>query len=167
MQTRDVLIIGGGVAGLTAAIYLTRQGKTVTVLEATDRVGGRVKTDLVEGYRLDHGFQVFLTSYPEAKALLDYPALDLRYFLPGALLMGEGTNFKLVGDPLRWFASTWRTLFDSIGTWQDKFKVLQLRQNLRSKSVETIFQQPEITTAVALKDYGFSDAMIASFFDLF
>lgn len=164
MQTRDVLIIGGGVAGLTAAIYLTKQGKTVTLLEATDRVGGRVKTDVVEGYRLDHGFQVFLTSYPEAKALLDYPALDLRYFLPGALLMGEDTNFKLVGDPLRWFASTWRTLFDSVGTWQDKFKVLQLRQNLRSKSVEAIFQQAEITTAAALRDYGFSNSMIEAFF---
>jgi hypothetical protein len=164
MQTKDVVIIGGGIAGLTAAVYLTKQNKSVTILEATDRVGGRVKTDLVDAYRLDRGFQVFLTAYPEAKALLDYQALDLRYFLPGALILGEEGKFRLVGDPMRWFASTWKTLFYSVGTWQDKINVLRLRYTLQRKDLDAIFEQEELPTIDILSKYGFSEAIITSFF---
>ena len=72
-----VCVIGGGVSGLRAAQLLTRAGADVTVLEGSDGVGGRVKTDRVNGYLLDRGFQVLLTAYPESRACLDYDALDL------------------------------------------------------------------------------------------
>jgi len=101
MPKTDVLIIGGGIAGLTAAIYLQEQGINAQILEASDRVGGRVKTDTIEGFRLDHGFQVFLTAYPDAKKLLDYEALDLKTFLPGATILMPNGKTRLVGDPLR------------------------------------------------------------------
>lgn len=73
---KEAIIIGAGIAGLNAAAILSKAGIPVTVLEAQDTVGGRVQTDIVDGFLLDHGFQIFLTSYPEAKASLDYAGAD-------------------------------------------------------------------------------------------
>src|ERR1700688_3845969 len=77
-QMTEVVIIGAGLAGLSCALSLEAAGVPVTLLEASDRPGGRISTDLVEGFRLDRGFQVLLTAYPEAKRLLDYDALQLK-----------------------------------------------------------------------------------------
>lgn len=85
-QQHDVIIIGAGLAGLACGVVLSDAGRQVTLLEATDRVGGRVRTDVVEGFTLDHGFQVLLTAYPACQRLLDYETLRLRYFEPGALI---------------------------------------------------------------------------------
>jgi phytoene dehydrogenase-like protein len=64
------------------------------------QVGGRVRTDIVDGFILDRGFQIFLTGYPEAQALLDYDALDLKSFYAGALVW-TGSKFERVADPVR------------------------------------------------------------------
>jgi phytoene dehydrogenase-like protein len=77
-STPDVIVVGAGLAGLAAARHLQDAGRTVRVLEASERVGGRVRSDRVDGFVLDRGFQVLLTSYPEARRMLDYPALRLR-----------------------------------------------------------------------------------------
>ena len=82
-MTHDVIIVGGGLAGLCCARCLQQQGVGYLILEKSDGVGGRVRTDTWEGFQLDRGFQVFLTSYPEAKQVLDYKALELKPFLPG------------------------------------------------------------------------------------
>ena len=76
---QDVVIIGAGISGLTAAVYLHRQGRKVLILESSERAGGRIKTDSKDGFLFDRGFQVLLTAYPETKALLDYKALNLNY----------------------------------------------------------------------------------------
>ena len=160
-----VLIIGGGLAGLTAANYLHRAGIACTVLEATDRVGGRVKTDVVDGFRLDHGFQVLLTAYPETRALLDYQKLQLRNFLPGALLLRPDGGRERIGDPLRDLGSLLPTLKASAGGLLDKLRILRLRARVGAMSVDDCFAQAETTTREALaKDYGFSAGMIDTFF---
>jgi len=72
----DVIIIGAGVAGLTAANYLHKAGVGYKIIERNNQVGGRIMTSNQDGYLMDHGFQVFLPAYPEAKAILDYEKLN-------------------------------------------------------------------------------------------
>lgn len=81
----DVIVVGAGLAGLAAAQHLHRAGRTVRILEAADQPGGRIRTDLVDGYRLDRGFQVLLPAYPELRRVVDIPALRLRPFTRGAV----------------------------------------------------------------------------------
>jgi phytoene dehydrogenase-like protein len=85
---RRVLIVGGGLAGLACAVRLHEAGAQPLILEASDDVGGRVRTDVVDGFRLDRGFQVFLDAYPEAGKLLNLPRLDLRqlHLIPTLIL---------------------------------------------------------------------------------
>ncbi len=98
------------------------------MLEASDGVGGRIRTDLVDGFRLDRGFQVFLTSYPEAKSILDYEALDLKPFLPGALVR-YGGRFHELTDPWRRPYSAIRSLWSPIGSFADKLRVASFRSD--------------------------------------
>ena len=164
----QAIIIGGGLAGLTAARTLQEKGIEFTLLEATDRVGGRVKTDIEDGFRFDRGFQVLLTAYPEAKRWLDYKKLDLRTFTPGAMLLLPSGKTECIGDPLRDPSSLFSTVFSSAGSLGDKFKILSLKNRLASLSIEEIFNQEEKTTMEVLKgDYGFSQKMIDLFFQPF
>jgi len=95
-----VHIVGGGISGLIAARVLEDNGYSPVIIEATDRVGGRVKTDMVSGYALDRGFQVLLTAYPAVQKYIDTNALDLQTFMPGAVIFNAGTP-TTIGDPLR------------------------------------------------------------------
>ena len=162
-MTYDVIIIGSGLAGLCCAIRLQQRGVRVLLLEASDGVGGRIRTDFVDGFRLDRGFQVFLTSYPEAKKSLDYEALQLRPLLPGALVR-QGGKFHLLADPWRRPLAAMRSLFSPIGSLTDKLLVAQLRSRSLKGSVEDRFRDPETTTLRALQDFGFSTSIIDRFF---
>src|ERR687894_675056 len=95
-----VVVVGAGLAGLAAGRELRARGLDVVVLERSDGVGGRVRTDAVRGFLLDRGFQVLLAGYPEAARVLDYAALDLRAFFPGALVRTDG-RWVRVADPRR------------------------------------------------------------------
>lgn len=99
-HSADVIVVGAGLAGLSAAITASRAGLSVLVIEGADRVGGRVVTDKIDGYTLDRGFQVFNPAYANAAALLNYDALSLRSFSPGVRLF-DGTQFTEFGNPLR------------------------------------------------------------------
>ena len=121
-EDKKIIIIGAGVAGLVAAIELEKRGYAPTILEATDRVGGRVKTDYEDGYQFDHGFQVLLTAYPELPKYLDLKALNLKYFKPGATIYGEKKTFRLA-DPLRDPGSLFAALFSPAGSLLDKWKI--------------------------------------------
>jgi protoporphyrinogen oxidase len=168
MKKQDIKIhiIGAGISGLIAAIVLEEKGYSPTIIEATDRVGGRVKTDLVDGYQLDHGFQVLLTGYPAAQKYLDYKALNLQKFLPGAVII-KGGKQKILGDPLRNLSLLFPTLFSGIGNFSDKLRILRLNTQLKKKTVSQIFNDPEQTTLEYLKQFGFSDDMINQFFKPF
>ena len=159
----DVLIIGAGLAGLTAAKVLKAAGKNILLIEASDAVGGRVKTDIVDGFRLDRGFQVLLTAYPEAVRFLNYKALDLRKFDPGAIILNKNGITEL-GDPSRKPLSLFRTLFSPAGTLRDKIRIFALKLKLYKKTIDEIFATPEITTIKYLKNHRFTDKIIKQFF---
>ncbi|NND07974.1 MAG: NAD(P)-binding protein [Saprospiraceae bacterium] len=161
-----VIILGAGVSGLVAAIELEKAGYAPTILEATDRVGGRVKSDIVNGYPTDHGFQVLLTAYPEAQRYLDYTKLDLIRFSPGSVIFKNGKPCR-IGDPLRDFSFLWSTLSANIGSAQDKLRILKLSQQLRKKRVEAIFHSVEKSTLSYLQDFGLSSRIIHDFFQPF
>lgn len=162
----QVIVIGAGLAGLTAAKVLKAAGKSVLVIEASDAVGGRVRTDEVDGFLLDRGFQVLLTAYPETKRFLDYDALNLNKFDPGALIFSE-TGITKIGDPLRQPSSLISTLLSSAATFADKLRVLKLKIKLSRKSIEEIFSEPEISTIKYLKKLGFSETIMDRFFQPF
>jgi protoporphyrinogen oxidase len=162
----NIHIIGAGISGLIAAQVLENYGYAPTVIEATDRVGGRVKTDRVNGYQLDHGFQVLLSAYPAAQKYLDYDALDLQPFLPGASIF-KSSKQKIIGDPLRNLSLLFPTLFSGIGDFSDKFKILKLNQKLKKKSLEAIFSEPEQSTQEYLEKLGISNGIITDFFKPF
>ena len=164
MTDTDVLIVGAGLAGLNCARHLHRRGIPFQLLEASDGVGGRVRTDRVDGFLLDRGFQVLLTAYPETRIALDYDALDLRPFYDGALIRTGGRFYRLA-DPLRRPLDAPATLFAPIGSLLDKLKVGWLRWNVLRGSVENLLRRPEVTTLDALRDrWGFSEEMIDAFF---
>jgi len=165
-KSPSIHIIGGGISGLIAARVLEEYGLSATIIEATDRLGGRVKTDVVDGYSLDHGFQVLLTAYPAAKKYLDFDALALQEFLPGSAIFKNGKQ-KIIGDPLRNLSLLLPTLFSGIGTVNDKIKILALNRRLKKKSIQNIFAEKEQTTHVYLENIGFSEAIITNFFTPF
>ncbi len=163
MADSDVLIVGAGLAGLACARRLAQAGVAFRLLEASDGVGGRVRTDAVDGFLLDRGFQVLLTAYPEAQAVLDYPALKLHAFLPGALVRYHGRFYHL-GDPWRDRASLWPTLLAPVPRWGDYWRLLRLRREVLGKSLEEIFAAPETTVLEALRRRRFSRRFIDYFF---
>ena len=159
-------IIGAGISGLIAAQILENYGYYPTIIEATSSVGGRVKSDLKDGYTLDHGFQVLLTSYPAAQKYLDYNPLELQVFLPGATIFKDGKQ-QTIGDPLRSFSLLFPTLLSSVGNFSDKTKILKLNTLLKKKKIAKIFKTDETSTLKYLQDFGFSDGMITDFFKPF
>lgn len=96
----DVIIIGAGLAGLQAARRLQRAGRSVRVLEREDAVGGRIRTDRVDDFRCDRGFQVLNPAYPAVRSWIDMPALRLQPFGVGAVLTGACRPATLA-HPLR------------------------------------------------------------------
>ncbi|SHG44497.1 Phytoene dehydrogenase-related protein [Flavobacterium segetis] len=160
---QDVIIVGAGLAGLSAAVHLHRQGRKVLILEASDRAGGRVKTDSKDGFLFDQGFQVLLTAYPETQALLNYKDLKLKKMLPGATVLYNGGQFE-IADPFRRPSAAFATLFAPVGSLKDKINTLWLKIRLQKLSIDEIFKQPEQTTQKQLNEYGFSPKMIQRFY---
>jgi phytoene dehydrogenase-like protein len=159
----DVLIVGAGLAGLCCARRLAEAGVSFQIVEASDGVGGRVRTDEVDGFLLDRGFQVLLTAYPAARKLLDYQQLELKAFSPGAFSWFAGRMNELV-DPWR-MPGMWRTALRSdFGTLGDKLRIARLRARLKRASIEELFQRPDRAIKDALLAEGFSQDMIHRFF---
>jgi len=162
-MTADVVVVGAGLAGLAAANAVHRAGRDVVVLEASDRIGGRVRTDVVDGFRLDRGFQVLLTAYPELRSQLDVDALDLRRFEPGALVW-DGSATHLVGDPIRRPTTLVRTALAPVGSIGDKARILRQRIHLARASAPDLLRQPDISTLDALERQGFGEEIVQRFF---
>lgn len=161
-----MLIIGAGLAGLACARRLTQSGLTCTVLEASDGIGGRVRTDRVEGFQLDRGFQIFLTGYPEARKTLNYATLDLMPFHPGALIRYAG-RFHLMSDLFRRPQDLVQTLVSPIGSLTDKLRLLRVRRDALHQRLCSEVRDPARSTGEVLQAYHFSDAMLTRFFHPF
>ena len=153
-KKHKIVIVGAGVSGLTCAHYLSKSGFKVTLVEASDRVGGRLRTEVFAGYRLDHGFQVLLTSYPEAKRALDYQRLNLHEFFPSAVIHHRGHFFEMA-DPFRQPLKVLKTLCNPIGSITDKIKVGLLRLGL----ISTRNESDDASTSKVLCSLGFSESM--------
>ena len=155
----DTVIIGAGMAGLACARRLHEAGREFLICEASDQVGGRVATDLQDGFRLDRGFQVLLTAYPEARRLLDYDALDLRRIYPGALVR-HGGRWHRMADPFRHPVDGLRGVFNPVGSLMDKLRVGWARLG----GFDFSRHEDDLSTLDALRADGFSDSMIERFF---
>lgn len=162
-SSADVVIVGAGLAGLVAAKVLEQHGVSPVLLEASDGVGGRVRSDNVDGFILDRGFQVLLTGYPEIYRHLDIPALDLRLFEPGAVVWREGKG-HVVGDPFRRPKTLASTSLAPIGTLGDKARIAKFRASLKSADPRQLLRGDDMPTSQALRTMGFSSTMIDRFF---
>jgi phytoene dehydrogenase-like protein len=161
-----VCIVGAGLAGLTCARHLHSAGGEVLVLEASDDVGGRVRSDIVDGFILDRGFQVLFDAYPAVKRNLDIGALDLRAFEPGAIICRGGRQSVLT-DPLR--DHNWADVAGAAANLAipvtDKLRTLQLSQSLSGiGSGFDPYEPDDQSTYEYLKGLGFHDSTIDVFF---
>ena len=135
---KDIVVVGAGLAGMRCATLLQRAGFDTLVLEASDAPGGRVRTDVVDGFRLDRGFQILLTAYPETKAVLNYRALKLRRFTPGALVWHGGRFHRFI-DPWREPMNAAKFLFDDVVRFSDKWRIALLRERVGRGSTASLF----------------------------
>ncbi|GAB4024977.1 protoporphyrinogen/coproporphyrinogen oxidase [Spirosoma gilvum] len=158
-----VIIVGAGIAGLTCAVYLKQAGIHALLLEASDGVGGRMRTDQIDGFQLDRGFQILLTAYPEAQRLLNYSALNLQPFRSGAHIHDQGQWITLV-NPLQEPTAVFQTLASSVGTLGDKVRIAELMRRTQGLGIDELFRQTPSTTQAFLQEYGFSDQIIERFF---
>jgi len=160
-----VAVVGAGLAGLTAAVELAPE-HDVTVYEESDEVGGRVRSARSDGFVFDRGFQVLFSSYPEARRYLDYDALDLRYYTPGARVASD-EGVSTLADPLRAPRDALSSLLSRDATLADKLRLLRLRVGLSRATRDGVFDCDGTTTRGYLKDRGFSSRFVERFAEPF
>lgn len=165
-NSHDVLIIGAGLSGLACALKLQEQGKKVLILEKSDGPGGRVRTDKVDGFLLDRGFQVYLSAYPTAGQLFDLPALELGHFEPGAMVYTRGKLHRVM-DVFRQPQHLLASVAAPIGRLLDKALVARLRLQVKNSNQEAIAKREDLSTEDYLRRYGFSPRIIDGFFRSF
>ena len=158
-----IIIVGAGLAGLVAARALQQFGHEITIIEASDSVGGRVRSDVVDGFTLDRGFQVLFDAYPAVQRWLQLPALELCAFDPGAVICRQGQTSVLT-DPLRDLPASWAAIWSNAATPLDKFRLLLLSRSLTRWSIAQLWEGPDTSTLKYLRRQGFSTRMIEWFF---
>ncbi|WP_316776444.1 NAD(P)/FAD-dependent oxidoreductase [Streptomyces sasae] len=168
----DVVIVGAGIAGLSAAHRLNSAGVTTAVLEAAPYVGGRMSTEKVDGFRLDRIGQLLSTSYPELQLTPGLDALVLRRFAPGVLLHRNGRRHR-AGAPagggsargalyaVRALASAPRgsTVAPAratapMGSAVDQARLGAALGRMATTPVERLLARPELPAAHALAERG-------------
>ena len=162
MQDESVVVVGAGLAGLVTARRLAAADIDVTVYERRDEVGGRVRTERRDGYRLDRGFQVLFTAYPMVKAELDLDALDLRRFKPGATIARPGKR-SVLSDPLRDPGALLSSVQNDEVTTTDKLRTLALRQHVTAQREDEFFAGRDASIREYLREWGFSRQYVENF----
>jgi len=163
MTSDKWLIIGSGLSGLAVASEIEKRGGSCLIFEQDSEIGGKLKTEFFENsYRLDHGFQVLLPSYPLLQEKVNFKELNLKFFKPGALVRTRKGLTK-ISDPLREPWTIFETLFSPIGTVKDKLLILKLRAFVMTQSETELLSRSQGTSLTFLKNYGFSEQMIENF----
>lgn len=152
-DARPVVVVGAGLSGLACALRLEAAGLPVRLLEAGHRPGGRVRTDTVDGFRLDRGFQVFPTAYETLSSMLDLEALRLHPFRSGALVR-VGGSFHRLSDPSRHPGGSLGTALAPVGTAREKLRLGRYAIGLRGGSLADALEVAERTTEEELRDRG-------------
>ena len=164
MTKPTVHVIGAGISGLRCAETLLENDIDVRIIEATDSIGGRMKTTRKDGFLLDHGFHVMQTGYPHSKSEIDFKALGAKRFTPGAIIIrsnGGRIQQHVLSDPFRKPISSLSALFSQ--KWSDLIRIAKLRISLGRKDVDQIFEGDDGTTEAFLRREGFSESFIDGF----
>lgn len=159
----DTIIIGAGLSGLSAAYHLQSKGYQVSVFEATGKVGGRCKSDYLDGYILDRGLHLFQKDHTESKTILDYRTLRLESVYSGAMVH-YNNNFHLISNPIKKIKDVLAFSFSPFMTLKDKLNMASLLTFLMTNTDETLGKLRGITTLDFLKQRGFSKKFIDHFF---
>lgn len=166
MTQIKVGIVGAGLTGLIAAKELSRKGIAVNVYEKLDVPGGRMRTENVDGWKLDVGFQVLLTAYPYLQKHINLVSLNLHKLEAAATIFRSGKT-TAVGDPFRTKNILWATVFSDIGSVKDKYLIFKLKRFVDRHSIDEIFELENTTSIKFLENFGFSERIIDRFFKPF
>jgi protoporphyrinogen oxidase len=159
-SSRDVVVVGAGLAGLRAAQVLCRPGLDVVVLEAADRPGGRVSTDVVDGFRCDRGFQVLNTSYPALRAAVDLDALALCAFEPAAAVRDAAGALHRYADPRRRPALLPRAVVDPLLPLRGKVALAAWTARVLAAGPRRVTAHADRSAAADLAAAGVSGAVV-------
>ncbi len=159
-MSADVVVVGAGLAGLAAARHLSIHGVNVAVLEASDQVGGRVRSDHIDGVTMDHGFQVYNPSYPEAARVLDHDALDLHPLTPGIGVRFGPNKLARLGDPRKNLMLGLGGLGLATGSPLSKAKFARYALSAARAPMSELEQRPDITSFEALKAIGVDSLLL-------
>ncbi|MEY9947046.1 NAD(P)/FAD-dependent oxidoreductase [Kitasatospora sp. GAS1066B] len=157
----DVVVVGAGLAGLAAARSLASAGLQVQVLEATERIGGRMAGQQLDGYRLDHGGQLLNTGFPELVRRLDLDGLALCRLAPGVLVHSGGRRYR-VGDPQLPTARQAATR-SPLGSPLEKARLGASLSRLAATPVPRLLARPETSTARALAERALPAKVVDGF----
>ena len=155
----DVIIVGAGLAGLCASLHLVGAGQRVLLLEASDAVGGRVRTDYVDGLQLDRGFQLYNPAYPEAARMLDHAALELRPFVAG-MLVAMGRKRYPLADPRREPAWALAAARAPVGGMRDKARFAAYAWKAARSPIRTLLEAEDVSAEDALRSAGIGHRLV-------
>ncbi|WP_353946682.1 FAD-dependent oxidoreductase [Streptomyces sp. HUAS MG91] len=156
---RPVVVVGAGAAGLACAADLIASGVATKVLEASNAAGGRMRTDIVDGFVVDRGFQVFNTAYPQIKRRLNLRDLSLRPFTPGVQVHTDARRVRLY-DPLRRPAAVGGFVEGGLVSARDALALGAMSARDMLLPAALIKQGSHRTTRAALRGAGISDSLI-------
>ena len=159
----EVAIIGAGLAGLACAIELQKNKIDFQIFEASDGVGGRVRSDVIDGFILDRGFQLYNPSYAEGKRLLDYQDLDLKPFTPGVAIR-DGKRLRLVVDPFRSRDFRFRLLRDLPGNPFSQLGLVRYFLKYLITSDAQIATTKDISAQTSLTKSGIKGSLLEKLF---
>ena len=163
----SVAVIGAGLAGLRCALLLKEAGFDAHVFEREHQVGGRMRTEKVDGFLLDYGFHVMQTAYPTSQRTFDFEKLETQAFEPGAIIVQKKKNqakFWRMADPFRRPIQGALSGMNRFASPIDLLRVARLRFSVRKGKTDRVFEGKNQDTLSYLKQQGFSQSIINRFF---